>query len=793
MPTFNELLASEPLGAAWLLEVSLDNFVTAIYRWSNITTKHGGNDYQGRIAKLGKISRGFGTEAIPRAGMVSLLLDNTDFGADWLVNRATVISQVFRARFRLTLALYAPSSDATLEAPAYQTKVIGTFKCDAMPQRDVANVSVELVDDTMGFLNELRIPPTLRDWKDDAGSDSDNCPIHADFNPTPATDWDVPIQLAWGHNRVKAITAAWELGVEVVGASPLNEARAIIVCATSSTDAVDEDTDVQHLYGTYAENVALGNDPKWPGSNMTIEIPRSYVVPRGSFIGTEVPIWEPKKSETITKDGGSWKILWLHFHVAAYASWWRLTHPLATSGGGSDGAGGTTPFAELIPLRGGKESSATIIAAFAYFTVTGYPLSARTRTDSVAQFGTEVLQDLIGYYSKGSASDIDAPSFAAAAQVNNIPVSGTVLQPRTPIFGSVVPQQDALAMGSLRQMLSDICASIDIDLYATWSGKIGAAASWFNFDAITETRVSIPETRCRDVVERIPSPGERWAPYNRLFIIGPDGQSHGPFDNQDAIDEWAAIRPRTIQGKWLVRNPNIYSTDADHVAWQTERRLESVIRPVLRFTTDREALQFELGDLFNFTWTRGGASTVYDGATFRVEGMSVNPENLEVDIQAVWVDDINDTQPFLLDDEDMVVRWDGSGGGTATVQDGSEEVTLSIGGLTAAGVEAGDIFEMRDTTQADNVFTRFRQMRIVEVLLDDMFSVDNDGNSPIFDFDAAAPTAIAAGQWRILRGATTYHTSSSDPTNYPSGGDMYGKACNDDDEFSDTSAANRLL
>jgi hypothetical protein len=291
--------------------------------------------------------------------------------------------------------------------------------------------------------------------------------------------------------------------------------------------------------------------------------------------------------------------------------------------------------------------------------------------------------------------------------------------------------------------------------------------------------VALDETRCRDVTERIPSKGERWSPYNRVTLIAPDGTPHGPYDNPDATVDWGAPLERIFQGKWLYpfspASP-LYSQQA----WSGPRRLESIVRPVVRFVTDREALQLDLGDLFEFTWTRGGSGGPYNTATvFRVESMVVDPETLEVGIEAVWVNDITTTYPFLLDNEGLVLRWDGTGGGTLTVIDASNFITISGTGVTTNGCQDGDCLVLADTSQAQNVFTRYRKIRIANVYTETTFDLDTSD----LDFGAPVGAIVAAGQWFIERGVTTYPDSTSDPVNYPNDGLMYGKACSDSDAY----------
>lgn len=797
---FNDIVVQDGPGAVWLVDVSIDNFATIAYRWSTISVIVSGNQYEARIREkgLGKITRGLGRESTPQASTVNLSLDNTDLGADWLVDRATVASQVFRARFRITLLMYPSGSPS-----GAQTKVIGTFKCLSYPARDFAQVSMTLSDDTMGLFNDVLTTPTVREWANDAGSTVSNCPIVSSYAPmpNPSIDWDTPLPLVFGEGWLNCFSADI-FGSSGVGA--MDGCRAIPVCVTTAPDDAAAH-DVLYLRGVYGDNVLLGTD-KWDGAGTTIGIPKTFTVPKDAVAraatdltpGQAYTIWEPQKSQAITKDGASWRILWVKFNVFLYKEWWKLTHHAPHVGGEDLGGGTRAPLLYLVPRSpggvGAGQDFRHAFEAFAYFQATGYPLSARTAVSAAdVTTGINVIKDLISYYSHGSASDIDTASFANAAAQSPMAVQGVVL-PVRPLdtrfrYSNQAAPDDALQMGVLRQTLSDICQSVDVDLFMTWSGQIGVLAGYFSFANLTATRLSIDETRCRDVSERIPSKGERWAPYNRVTLVAPDGTPHGPYDNPDTSVDWGVPLDKILQGKWLFPfNPvsPLYS----QAAWSGPRRLESVVRPVVRFVTDREALQLDLGDLFTFTWSRGGSSGPYSaGAVFRVESMVVDPDTLEVGVEAVWVDDVTSIYPYLLDNEALLVRWDGVGGGALTVTDGSNIVTCAGSGFVSNGCQDGDCLVMLDATQAINVFTRFRKVRISNV--DGASQIELDTSDT--DFDAPGGTTIAAGQWFIEKGEQTYPDSVSDPTNYPNDGRMYGKASSDSDVYADARAANELL
>jgi len=802
---FADVAAQDGIGWAWLLDVSFDNFATVSYRWSTFSCLVGSNQYEARIPQKGlsRLARAFGDENTIRAGDITVSLDNTDYGADWLVDRSTVASQVFRARFKLTLLVYPPG-----QFSSYQTKVCGTFKALTFPSRDRERVTLQLSDDTMGFFADALSSPTIREWIEDAGSNINTNPLFESFGPTPApnSDWDTPMPLAFGQGRLICFPAALDLSSDYVPPgeategmlnSPMTGFRAIMVCATTSTADVIP-TDLRQLWGVFGEDTMMGSSKWADGAGTTISIPKTYTTPHDtpSDIGPRdytFTIWEPQKTQTLTKDGASWKLLWVKFNVDAYKLWFQASRKISVGGTQTDGS--TTAVAYLVPQAPGSvlQSRAKMFGAFSHFQVTGSGFSGRTNTSVAGQTGIDVIRDLISYYSHGSASDVDTTRFDAARQMCPVGVSG-ILMPQRPVttrfrYSPQAPPANALTNGHLQQALQDICQSADLDLAMTWDGKIAVFSSYFSFANLTTTRVVIDETRGNNVIERIPSKGQRWSPYNRVYVVDPSGVPHGPFDNPDASVDWGVVLERTLHGKWsypFAPSEALYTQNV----WFSQRRIESLVRPVIQFVTDRDGLQLDLGDLFDFTWSRGGGTSgPYNASVFRVESITVDPDTLAVGIEAVWVDDVRSVYPYLLDLEALTVRVASSAGRTVNVMDGDTEHTFSTGDLTTDGVVEGDVLVLLDATQAQNVFTRFRALRITAVL--DAVTIETSGDPLPCDFSSPGGANVAT--WEIRKGALTYPTSSSDPTNYPSDGTMYGKASDDDDRYSDTGDANKLI
>jgi hypothetical protein len=196
----------------------------------------------------------------------------------------------------------------------------------------------------------------------------------------------------------------------------------------------------------------------------------------------------------------------------------------------------------------------------------------------------------------------------------------------------------------------------------------------------------------------------------------------------------------------------------------------------------------ELGDYFKLTWTRGPSiGGPYASTVFKCESITYAPNDDSVEISAVWCDDTQTEQQYLLDDETMLVR---SKGGLTGSADGHDTYTVAFGGtidLATMGVVAGDILILRDSTQADDVFTRNAAFRITSTT---PTTATVTGPTGLPSIPAGA---VINADWSIIRGATTYPTAISDPTNYPSGGVMYGKTTDSSGVHSDSTAGNRLI
>lgn len=788
----------------WGVEVSDDNFATIDYRWATHSGDVEGSFFEERLISIGTIQRGLGSGHLPVASSTTIAVDNTDFGADWLNDRATVVSYLFKARFRIKCGLGTPG-----DGVAVLTQKVGTFACLDFPKRADGIIQLSLADDSLGSMSDILVPPTFRDWFEDAGTTTSNSPFGSvSFDPRMIMDYDLPMNLQFGRGPFdycfpactfivdRSSGGAADFGVaEGFAAGHRKYIYPIMVCATLSASAVAT-TDVIRLEGIYREDVLTDHYSK--AQKGPLDIPKTVIGPGG----VTQTIWAPYKTETLTKDGNSWKILWVAFDVIAYMAWLlgiaspaslANTKPLLPSSPDYPPAqimlAGNAPTATTWPWN----DTATYFAAFDRFVAYGSPMSGIT--GNTTQYGAEnpvnILQDLVGSYSELGSGNVDTTRFARALLVTNMVAAGGVF------FFNTKRQTDGLngspsayGIGVLRQTLADVASSCDVDVFLTMDGKAAVVTQGADFETQTTTFPTIDEERINGVSDYIPSQGERWSPYNRIMLRAGGGKLVGPYDAPDGgVASWGRVLTRVIDTKWWW-NFNHLNGGAESLysnIWN-RRNVESVVRPIISFTTDIGVLALEIGDYFRMSWTRGGENSVYDESLWRLESVAILPETGAVNVTAVWMDDMLDYQPFLFDNETLIVRSAPAFGQTLTVTDGSADVDRSAGSFITDAVAAGDIVRMRDTSEAATTFFRNRDIRVLSVTSATRIVVDGD-----LDFGTAGAHVIADTDWKIVRGATTYHTAVSDPANYPSGGDMYGKATDSAGDFTNATPGNRLL
>ncbi len=801
------ILDANSVGKIWLLDVSFDDFSSIAYQYSTGTYVAGATTWDARITSIGGLDSGFSLDGLPAPATIDLELANVDGNADWLCDR-TAAANVNKARFRLTLYLW----DTTLTAGAYlsgqtiepgvEGQQMGVFSMLDWPKRYVDRIKLTLADDAQGKINDGYVAPTIREWVANvvANFPAEVCPIAAD-TPIGNVDWDVAVPLAFGVPSLKCYAAANQYLA--------NEAQShlvIPVCATTDTSGtpgvVSGFTKLDIAYRTDIEN------PEYLGDlvGARLGIPRSwtYVADAGTPYATpvSVPIWSAYLSNTIVKNGVAWRIYWVQLDMQAYVGWFQRTFKIVGAPPANvANTGNTPPVFWLYPTAKGSglgwagghptgmSFTASTSGAAESFYVSATPLSARTVQNSLMQNASDIIFDLLTYYS-AVGSSTDATSFAKAKAATSALFVGGVINPFPPpqnglIDASFQGHPFVFQPGVLRKALQDICASADLDLYVRRiDNKFALACSFFTFDDITATHRDMPETRTSDVEESRPSVGARWYPYNRVYLTAPDNSTLGPFDNPAGLTTLGGVPcAKTINAKWMILVGSAFSADYLLGIWGL-RNLETVVRPTVRFRADKSALALDLASFFTFNWSRGTLGGPYSAAVFRVERMVIDPDNLTADIEAVWVDDIATERSYLLDDETLIVVATGSGGRTVGVTDSSATFAFSSGSLVSDGVAAGDIVLLQDGSESDEGYTRNRALRVA--------SITNATHLVVAGSDLDFGGGATVSNWKILKGATHYPTVGTDPSNYPSGSTMYGKASDNSSLYSDSSAANLL-
>lgn len=768
MSTFDQLAAKgSGVGMAVLLEGSADDFATVAHYFSTHDGLFGGSTaYDPRIIDVSDIQRGFGLDGMVAASTVTVALANDDGGADFLVPTGFSVS-LFSKRWRLKLALYDVTNVSDMA-----TKTLGLFVLLDNPRRAGASVQLQLADDSFGKAAELATPPTATEAFAKA----------LDENSTEA-----PVPLAFGGGRAPATPRPYAAGDTSID---------LVVCATTDTGAVNAN-EVETLFvkGDVLKNLPVtGNG--WLGLAREVTLSQ-----RNTNLVEVLPLWEVAKTATLTKDGRDWQVIYVTLYLENLKRYLYARYFIV----GPDrsfytGPGGTV----TVEVEPSLEAFTTGYLPALQFEALGGRLSSRTYYDGSGTLNTntvtirapDIAYDLLRYYSRGLGSgDVDAASFTLASSAFGVALAffkarlylshfgvvternvGGPFQLRTERNGVAI----SISPGILKRALTALCQGGFFDVAITWAGQFKAFVLANTFALQTATPYEVDGSLVSNFSDGLPSAGERWAPYNRV-VLSTSGRT---IDNAAAIAEWGVILTRTINDSVMEVDTIFSGTDFGIGSLGGSSVLESVCRPVVRFEYPLDALSWELGEYIEVTYGRG-TTAVYSGTLFRIEGLTAQVKRGTVIVTAVWIQDFYDTLPYLLDDETLLVRSKGATSG---------DVSLSVGlctfggtiNLTTMGVVVGDILVLKDSSQAVDVFTRFGAWRIQSR------SGDFEAGLALND-EGALPAngTVANADWSIVRGATTYPTVVSDPTNYPTGGLMYGKQ-SESGTFSGAATANTL-
>ncbi len=574
-------------------------------------------------------------------------------------------------------------------------------------------------------------------------------------------------------------------------------ALAIPICATTDLNGtpgpfngitkldIEYRTDIE--YASYFAELV--------GARLGIPKSYSYVPDAGSaYQGAPVisTVWQAYLSNTIMKNGVGWRVLWVSLDVQKYITFVGRSVVITTADSKTEG--NTPPATFMYPAAKGTTNTRSIpsaAGAAAAWYVSGYPMSERSVQNSLMQNASDIVQDLIAYYSTASIADVDGASFAKAKAATSALYIGGVINPFAPPQNTVPLKAGApitIQPGLMREALRNILASADMDLYVRRiDGKFALACSFFTFDDITSTKLALDATRVSDIEETRPSVGARWYPFNRVYLTTVNNETLGPFDNPAGLTALGGVQSKTLNAKWMVLVGSAFTADYLLGVWGL-RNLETRVRSVVRFRADKSALSLDLAGFFTFSWYRGALGYAYNGTAFAVERMVIDPGNLTVDIEAVNVDDMVSERAYLLDDENIITVATGNAGRTVTCVDLNVQLTFSSGSIITDGVAAGDIIVLQDASESDEGFKRNKALRVSFVVDATHLNFDPASDPDVGDFGGGGTFS----GWTIQKGATHYPTSGSDPANYPFGGAVYGKASNDDTHYSDDSNANTL-
>lgn len=779
--TFPALAPLPVPGAAIIMEASTDNFATVltvdgvVQRWSTVTGSFtvpilGSplHAFDGRIASVGRHQRSLSADGLMAASTLSLVLDNTDGTFDWMTKPDTVTSTLLKARFRVALSLFDPSN------PTFEGgRLLGIFTCLDFPTRDEARVYLELADDSLAAA-DIATPPTLLDWALATGTPEANTVV-ANFGNSSGiypgveavwgTDPRRPLPLAFGGRPIPLLPTVkrW------VGGMSTFDVQCVACCTT------------------------LLNFPGPPDAALWSLIPKDngVAVPSLPLVGIQLDI-----SRSIVKGGKTWHIWVVTFRIDLMRSQpWVMDEVLK----GQFGAVGTRPANEVAwgdfweAFWAGCGGGLSIIAS--PLSSHTYPAFNATEAGvSTAVTCADIARDLIQQYSRGTMT-VDAASFDDVSQAH--PSRGAAYVGEIGLvteagFNTTVVTE----AGQLRSVLRDLATSGQFDLSVLPDGRVRAIANTATFSQyVTATGVALTRLDEERIVAdslrvRTPSQGQRWAPYNRVYLET-NGQRRGPFDHAANITAWGKPFTRVISApnvdlRNVVDSPFVIGNLQGFELIEEQFALESRVRPVVSFRYGPEVLLLELGDFFQLSLTRGGASfpDTYTDAIWKVEKLDYVHDTGQVEVEAVWVSDILTEVPFLLDDETLLLRVSNSTGGNATVGD-DDVVTLANPVVVSSGVAVGDILVLQDATEAATSFERNRGVRIVEVNSTTQFRVAEQ---------VLTAGSVAVATWKIIRGHTTYPTAISDPANYAEGSRMYGKAANVKTAgvYSNSDTANRI-
>jgi len=782
--SFDTDVVTSGRGRCIRVDISTDSFATIAYRYSDVPgALDGTNQYEPRVLSLGTVRRALGQNRVAGSSTTSLKLANADGVVDWICGREN-INTAKLARFRVYVVLYDPEA-TTL---TFTAKLLGEFVLSSWPSRNNSEVMLNLADDFMGRLGAGLLLPTLLDWQQ-VGTAANN-PVKNYIGIPQSISQNAPVQLAFGEDALLAMP--YIIPHLNNGAAQAYYEKIIIpLYSTTDTSAVSQDLVQQVVIESF--RVPATSDALQETSPTLTTLPRTIY---DNVALVDRTVWTVEKSPTISKGGLSFQIVYLV--VRTDMGDLRMRYVPVTNDEQRIGYEARVVQLSALAYSNGYPPE-TVASAGLYYQmlaaritktyVRGAPKSQRTNAPVSAGFGishaVDVVTDLVSVY---SAATVDATSAARVKAGSPFAAASGVVQPWTERANN---PSLPLPPFSLRQALTELTQSSDFDIFVNCSGAIAFASDVFDFTTATQagTIVEILETELNPgLTQWVASDGERGSPFNRVSFEGgkPDPVSYqdvpfqGPFDLATAdIPTSSGIIETVLRQGWRPFRQQALNP------WQW-RSVDGVTRDRVRFSMHIGGLRLELGNYFKLTWTRGTeVGGPYSGTIFQCEAIAYSPDGDTVEVEGIWRDDTVTERQYLLDDETLLVRGKGALTGSATTT--SASISVTFGGtinLATMGVAVGDILILRDTTEAADTFARNQAVRIANLV-----------TNTELELNAAIVTGgvVINADWSIVRGSTTYPTAISDPTNYPSGGTMYGKATAAAGTTSDAQTGNRLM
>lgn len=831
--SFPSIAARAELDRLITIEASADNFATTLYRWSDNTLEDttNGVTYDGRILSLGDIARSLGVDRVATSASASLELDNTDGALDALMTGDSFAS----LRFRVNIIIWDNSQAPVLS----NSKRLGEFSMQSPAQERAGRISIQLGDDMMTRIGAGLQLPTFRDWSL-VGTTSNNplknstgVPLEMSVGLSEDVSYDTPIQLAFGEDWLQCLP-------HVLCPYNSNYTTEVIVPLYSTVDLTAVSQSLVDRIRVEWVDIDSSNSSQTAWR----DLPRTIPTGESSFASGSwgQTVWLVEKSPTITKNGINFQVVYLRIQTHLGIGWPARQRPPGDGSGAAAFAAAQLAEYDKFQAQGGYLAGLvslmdfgsdaygkyyrTIASRVLRWYVMAAPKSQITNAPALgsSSHAVDIATDLVTQYLPGT---VDATSAARVKAGNPNAAATGVVHPWTE-RQNYEPQPGV--PNTLRQVMTKLAQSADIDFFINWAGQLAFASDVWAFlaeggDAAITALASYDETDVTGgTLERwIPTEGERWAPFNRVYLEGakdyPPEQLgiafQGPYDlsgQPGIIPTSTRVLETTLTQGW---RPFRQQQDTP----LNYRQADGSSRWKVRFTTHLLFLQHDLGDYFRLTWRRdSGQPALYDGTVFQIEGLTFSPSNNSVTVEAVWRDDARTTRQYLLDDEryfdfDFGTTFDIETESGVVLETESGEVlelespfaayVYSSGGRTwvttqagdsLSGLFVGDLFVTKYNASTPSPAWQVGVWRIDQI---DTSGAAPGGNSAIRLVAHPDGTLPASSLPQTIPGTDWFAQHSpltlANLANHPNGVRVYGCATNSSGQLSDNSLGNKLL